>query len=69
MLFIDYILYWLKIIRPAVQEFPRSSSNFNVKNRIAPYFLKSKNIDHKRKYINGDFQSDKEGKTVSNTHV
>ena len=38
MLFSDYMLYWLKIIRPAVQETTWSSYNFNVKNHIVPYF-------------------------------
>ena len=38
MLFSDYMLYWLKIIRPAVQETTWSSYNFNVKNHIIPYF-------------------------------
>lgn len=38
MLFSDYMLYWLKIIRPAVQETTWSSYNFNVKSHIVPYF-------------------------------
>ena len=38
MLFSDYMLYWLKIIHPAVQETTWSSYNFNVKNHIVPYF-------------------------------
>lgn len=38
MLFSDYMLYWLKIIRPSVQETTWSSYSFNVKNHIVPYF-------------------------------
>lgn len=38
MLFSDYMLYWLKIIRSAVQETTYSSYCFNVKDHIVPYF-------------------------------
>ena len=38
MLFSDYMLYWLKIIRSAVQETTWSSYCFNVKDHIVPYF-------------------------------
>ena len=38
MLFSDYMLYWLKIIRPAVQETTWSAYCFNVKDHIVPYF-------------------------------
>lgn len=36
--FSEYMLYWLKIIRPSVQETTWSSYCFNVKNHIVPYF-------------------------------
>lgn len=36
MLFGDYMLYWLKIIRPAVQETTWSSYCFNVKDHMRP---------------------------------
>ena len=38
MLFSDYMLHWLKIIRSAVQETTWSSYCFNVKDHIVPYF-------------------------------
>lgn len=38
MLFSDYMLYWLRIVRPAVQETTWSSYCFNVKDHIVPYF-------------------------------
>ena len=38
MLFSDYMLYWLKIIRSAVKETTWSSYCFNVKGHIVPYF-------------------------------
>lgn len=38
MLFSDYMLYWLRIVRPAMQETTWSSYCFNVKDHIVPYF-------------------------------
>ena len=38
MLFSDYMLYWLKIIRSSVEQTTWSGYCFNVKNHIAPYF-------------------------------
>ena len=38
MLFSDYMLYWLEIIRPSVQPTTWSSYCFNVKDHIVPYF-------------------------------
>ncbi|WP_195543177.1 tyrosine-type recombinase/integrase [Massiliimalia timonensis] len=38
MLFSDYMLYWLKIIRSSVQETTWSSYSYNVKYHIVPYF-------------------------------
>ncbi len=38
MLFSDYMLYWLRIVRLAVQETTWSSYCFNVKDHIVPYF-------------------------------
>ena len=42
MLFSDYMLHWLKIIRSAVQETTWSSYCFNVKDHIVPYFEATK---------------------------
>ena len=41
MLFSDYMLYWLQIIRPAVQQTTWSSYCFNVKDHIVPWFEKT----------------------------
>ena len=38
MLFSDYMLYWLEIIRSSVQPTTWSSYCFNVKDHIVPYF-------------------------------
>lgn len=38
MLFSDYMLYWLKIIRSSVEQTTRSGYCFNVNNHIVPYF-------------------------------
>ena len=38
MLFSDYMLYWLKIIRTSVEPTTWSSYCFNVKDHIVPYF-------------------------------
>ena len=38
MLFSDYMLYWLKIIRSSVEQTTWSGYCFNVKNHIVPYF-------------------------------
>ena len=41
MLFSEYMLYWLQIIRPAVQQTTWSSYCFNVKDHIVPWFEKT----------------------------